>query len=241
MSAQDAVDNGFADEIADTGQPVTMSINKNRDIMIVNGIPMSVKGFMNIPDYIQVYEEVIATRQPDGIKDTQIGGEKHMTLEELMKQEPRLVDQIRKDAMQSAQTDVQQAVNNELNRLKSIDEIAGKIADKSLVEKAKYGEVKMSAADLALEVLKSQNDFGQTFLNNMESDIKGSGAEKIIPAPTLKRLHVPSVSSAASTDPLLSDISPSAVAAMVTETTLIGKSASATSISGTQLPITSQY
>lgn len=183
MSAQDAVDNGFADEIADTGQPVTMSINKNRDIMIVNGIPMSVKGFMNIPDYIQVYEEVIATRQPDGIKDTQIGGEKHMTLEELMKQEPRLVDQIRKDAMQSTQTDVQQAVNNELNRLKSIDEIAGKIADKSLVEKAKYGEVKMSAADLALEVLKSQNDFGQTFLNNMESDIKGSGAEKIIPAP----------------------------------------------------------
>ena len=74
MSAQDAVDNGFADEIADTGQPVTMSINKNRDIMIVNGIPMSVKGFMNIPDYIQVYEEVIAIRQPDGIKDTQIGG-----------------------------------------------------------------------------------------------------------------------------------------------------------------------
>lgn len=187
MSAQDAVDNGFADKIADTGQPVTMSINKNRDIMIVNGIPMSVKGFMNIPDYIQVYEDIIATKQPDAIKNKQIEGEKHMTLEELIKQEPGLVDQIRNDTIQSTQMDVQQAVNvavnDELSRLKSIDEIAGKIADKSLVERAKYGEAKMSAADLALEVLKSQNNLGQTFLDNMRSDIKDSGVEKIIPEP----------------------------------------------------------
>ncbi len=188
MSAQDAIENGFADEIVDMGQPVTMSINKNRDIMIVNGVPMSVKGFMNIPDYIQVYEEVIARKQPDVIKKAQTGGGKHMTLEELIKQEPELVDQIRNTAIQSTQTDMQQAisvaVNDELNRLKSIDEIAGKIVDKSLIEKAKYGEVKMSAADLALEALKSQKDFGQTFLDNMKEDIQNSGVIKIEPAPT---------------------------------------------------------
>ncbi len=188
MSAQDAVENGFADEIVDMGQPVTMSINKNRDIMIVNGVPMSVKGFMNIPDYIQVYEEVIAREQPDVIKKAQTGGGKHMTLEELIKQEPELVEQIRNTAIQSTQTDMQQAisvvVNDELNRLKSIDEIAGKIVDKSLIEKAKYGEVKMSAADLALEALKSQKDFGQTFLDNMKEDIQNSGVIKIEPAPT---------------------------------------------------------
>lgn len=187
MSAQDAVDNGFADGIADMGQPVTMSINKDRSIMIVNGIPMSVKGFMDIPDYIQVYEEVTAGKQPDVIENIQTGGEKHMTLEELMKQEPELVDQIRSDAIQSAQTNTQQAVDaavsNELNRLKSIDEIAGKIADKALVEKAKYGEMKMSAADLALEALKSQNDARQTFLNNMREDVRNSGSEEIAPAP----------------------------------------------------------
>ncbi len=187
MSAQDAVDNGFADEIADVGQPVTMSINKDRNIMIVNGIPMSVKGFMDIPDYIQVYEEVTAGKQPDVIKNIQTGGEKHMTLEELIEQEPELVGQIRDAAVQSAQTDTQQAVSaavsDELNRLKSIDEIAGKIADKTLVEKAKYGETKMSAADLALEALKSQNDAGQTFLNNMRDDLKNSGSGDIAPAP----------------------------------------------------------
>ncbi len=187
MSAQDAVDNGFADEIADVGQPVTMSINKDRNIMIVNGIPMSVKGFMDIPDYIQVYEEVTAGKQPDVIKNIQTGGEKHMTLEELIEQEPELVGQIRDAAVQSAQTDTQQAVSaavsDELNRLKSIDEIAGKIADKTLVEKAKYGETKMSAADLALEALKSQNDAGQTFLNNMRDELKNSGSGDIAPAP----------------------------------------------------------
>ncbi|MDE6053583.1 MAG: Clp protease ClpP [Lachnospiraceae bacterium] len=187
MSAQDAVDNGFADEITDMGQPVTMSINKDRSIMIVNGIPMSVKGFMDIPDYIQVCEEVTTGKQPDVIENIQTGGEKHMTLEELMKQDPELVDQIRNAAIQSVQTDTQQAVSaavtDELNRLKSIDEIAGKIADKALVEKAKYGEARMSAADLALEVLKSQNDIGQAFLNNMKEDIQNSGTKGIAPVP----------------------------------------------------------
>lgn len=187
MSAQDAVNNGFADEIADMGQPVTMSINKDRSIMVVNGIPMSVKGFMDIPDYIQVCEEITAGKHPDVIDNIQTGGEKHMTLDELMKQEPELVDQIRTTAIQSAQTDTQQAVkaavSDELNRLKSIDEIAGKIADKALVEKAKYGETKMSAADLALEALKLQNDAGQTFLDNMKEDVKNSRANEIAPAP----------------------------------------------------------
>lgn len=187
MSAQDAVDNGFADEIADMGRPVTMSINKARNILIVNGIPMSVKGFTDIPEYIQVCEEVTAGRQPDVIDNKQTGGENHMTLEELMKQEPELVDQIRNTAIQSAKTDTQQmvsaAVSDELNRLKSIDEIAGKIADKALVERAKYGEAKMSAADLALAALKSQNDAGQAFLDNMQADVKNSGAEAIEPTP----------------------------------------------------------
>ena len=104
-----------------------------------------------------------------------------------MKQEPELVDQIRNTAIQSAKTDTQQmvsaAVSDELNRLKSIDEIAGKIADKALVERAKYGEAKMSAADLALAALKSQNDAGQAFLDDMQADVKNSGAEAIEPTP----------------------------------------------------------
>ena len=48
---------------------------------------------------------------------------------------------------------------------------------------AKYGEMKLSAADLALEALKSQNDAGQTFLNNMKEDVRNSGSEEIVPAP----------------------------------------------------------
>ena len=187
MSAQDAVSNGFADEIINTGQTVTMSINKDRSIMFVNGIPMPVKGLADIPEYIQVYEEVTAGGHPDVIKNIQAGGKGSMTLEELEKQEPELVNQIKNTAIQSAQADIQQAVDtavaNELDRLKSIDEIAGKVADKTLVEKAKYGDVKMSAADLALEALKAQKEDGQAFLAGMREDVKNSGSDGIAPAP----------------------------------------------------------
>lgn len=187
MSAQDAIDNGFADEIVDT-EPVTMNISTDRNMLLVNGIPMSARGLKNIPDYIQVKEMITTGKSdPDVIENKPIGGERHMTLEELTKQEPELVSQIRNDAVQTAREDNEKAVNkavtDELERLKSIDEIAGKIADKSLIEKAKYGETKMSAAELALEALKAQKDDGKAFLDSMKEDMQASGAEGITPAP----------------------------------------------------------
>ena len=110
-----------------------------------------------------------------------------MTLEELMKSDPELVKQIQNDAAQAEQAKNQAAVDDavkaEVERLKSIDAIASKIADKELVEKAKYGEEKMSAGDLALEALKAQQDIGAQFLNNMQKDAGDSGAADVNSAP----------------------------------------------------------
>lgn len=188
MSAQEAIDNGFADEIVETDNKVTMSLNSSRSLLTVNGIPMSARGLFNLPDYIPVNKEITPGTEPDVINNKPTGGKEKMTLEELMKSDPELVAQIQNEAMASAQTNNQEAINNAVNaeveRLKAIDEIAGKIANKELVDKAKYGETKMSAGDLALEALKSQADVGAQFLKDVKDDVQNSGTNNVTPAPT---------------------------------------------------------
>lgn len=190
MSAQEAVDNGFADEIVETGEKVTMSLNSSKSLLTVNGVPMSARGLFNLPEGIPVNKKEVTTgnKKPDVInKNEPIGGKEKMTLEELMKSEPELVKQIQNEAIQNAQATNQAAIDSavsaEIDRLKAIDEIASKIADKALVDNAKYGETKMSAGDLALAALKAQQDAGAQFLNNMQQDANDSGATAVEPAP----------------------------------------------------------
>ena len=115
-----------------------------------------------------------------------------MTLEELKQQEPDLVKQIQDEATQTAQAHnqaaIDKALDDERQRLQAIDEIACKIGDQTLVDKAKYGEAKMSAAELALEALKAQKDAGAEFLNSLKEDARTSGTTGVQPAPTNSNL-----------------------------------------------------
>lgn len=190
MSAQEAVDNGFADEIVDNGEKVTMSLNSSKSLLTVNGVPMSARGLFNLPESIPVNKKEVTPgiKKPDVINQNKpTGGNEKMTLEELMKSDPELVKQIQNEAVQNAQAnnqaEIEKAVNAEISRIKAIDEIASKIANKELVDRAKYGETKMSAGDLALEALKAQQDAGAQFLQNMQQDAKDSGATGVEPAP----------------------------------------------------------
>lgn len=187
MSAQEAVDNGFADEILDNTEKVTMSLNVDKSIITVNGIPMSARGLANVPDYIPV-ENAVTTGKPDVINQNNDMGGTRMTYEELMKSEPELVDKIKQEAVNSVQVAANQkmideAVEKEVKRLQSIDEVADKIADKELINRAKYGAVKMSAGDLALEALKAQKDAGANFLNEVKKDADQSGVNDVMPQP----------------------------------------------------------
>ena len=193
MSAQDALEKGFADEIVDNGSSVTMSLNPARNVLTVNGVPMSVRG-LSLPTDIPVVENKVTTGKEPEVINNNIpeGGTNKMTLKELMEQEPDLVKQIQDEATQTAQANNQAAIDkalaDERQRLQAIDEIACKIGDQTLVDKAKYGEAKMSAADLALEALKAQEDAGASFLNSAKEDTKTSGAEGVQPAPTNSNL-----------------------------------------------------
>jgi len=190
MSAQDAIDNGFADEIVDTGESVTMSLNENRSLLTVNGIPMCARGLINMPGNIpinKVAAPVINKIEVTDKENIEEGELTKMTLEELMQAEPELVNQIKNDAIQSVQESnaaaINAAVSAEISRLQDIDAIANKIADKELVNRAKYGEVKMSAGDLALEALKAQEDAGAKFLNDASADNTDSNVAHVAPAP----------------------------------------------------------
>lgn len=70
-----------------------------------------------------------------------------------------------------------EAVKNERERLKAIDEIAQGIpAD--VLEKAKYTEP-VTAADLALAQMKANNKAGQKFMDDLEKDLETSGAAAV--------------------------------------------------------------
>lgn len=193
MSAQDAVDKGFADAIVDNGSSVTMSLNPTKNILTVNGVPMSARG-LSLPTDIPVIEnQVTPGKEPVVInKKIPTGGKEKMDLKELREKHPDLVTQIQNEATQTAQTENQAAIDKALaeerQRLQAIDEIASKIGDPKLVNDAKYGDAKMSAADLALAALKAQKDAGATFLNAAKEDAKESGVAGVEPAPTNSNL-----------------------------------------------------
>lgn len=194
MSAQDAIEKGFADVIVDTDNDnkVTMSLNTAKNVLTVNGVPMSARGLYGLPDSIQVINEVAPGEMPEVIDNiNNPEGGKTMDIKELNEKHPELVEQIRNEAIQSVQANatetqaeaINAAVQEEVERLKSIDAIADKIANKELVDKAKYGDVKMSAGDLALEALKASNSAGEAFLSNAKDDTHTSGVEKVCATP----------------------------------------------------------
>lgn len=187
MTSQEAVENGFADEIVETNKVVDMSLNENKSFLTVNGIAMPVRGLFNLPDYIQIRDKVTAGKKPDVIEKEKNGGMENMTADELKEKSPEVYEQIKAEAVQEEKNKqdeaVKQAVEKEIARMKEIDEIAGKIADKQLVEEAKYGDGKMSAGELALAALKKQKDVGNEFLTNSTKDVTASGVADVTATP----------------------------------------------------------
>ena len=112
-----------------------------------------------------------------------------MDLAELKEKHPELVQQIKDEAVQGAQaagTEAQiraEAVREERERLRQIAEIENQIADKGLVDAAKFGEKAMSAQELAFAAMKKQQAAGAQFLGAIMEDAANSGAAGVLPAP----------------------------------------------------------
>lgn len=110
-----------------------------------------------------------------------------MTLEEMRAQHPEVVAQIENDARSNAtanaETERQNAVTAERERLAAIDSIAASIPDQQLVHDAKYGENPCTAQELCFRVMQQSAAAGQQFLANFQADGAASGADGVGAAP----------------------------------------------------------
>lgn len=180
LTGQAAVDEGFADEVIE-GQ-VSMSMSTDKTLFYCNGIPMQAKNFGIFPEGVKI---VPATQKSTENKTKKDEGGTTMTLEELKNKHPELVNQIEEDAKKTVDTSTaaQNAVAEERQRIKDIESIEATIADKELVNNAKYGENPMSAKDLAFVAMQKQAQLGNTFLQEMRNDVNTSGVEDVSPTP----------------------------------------------------------
>lgn len=177
MTGEDIVSNGFADEVI-SGE-VSMSMAADKSLFLCNGIPLNVRSFASIPQNVEIFKAAPAEADK-GINNKEEGGHK-MTLEELMQQEPDLVNEIENRAKASVNTAeiTNAAVEAERQRIKEIEEIENSIADTELVNEAKFGEKPIDAKELAFMAMKKQNSLGNDFLAGSKNETRTSGAEGV--------------------------------------------------------------
>lgn len=174
MTGQQAIDQGFADNII-RGEEVEAKLSADKTVLLVAGIGHDIRGCKHIPSGIPIGSTAASVTASD--KNTEKEAT-HMTEKELREQFPDLAASIEAQAAASAKKDAAAA---ERARIRDIEAIASQIADKSMVDAAKYGETPMTAPQLALEAMKAQAALGAQFLGNLKADAEASNADKVQP------------------------------------------------------------
>lgn len=171
MDGKEAVENGFADKLMfdeDDESGADDVINRVRTCI-------NSASFKNIPEAYKPQNNIINTKGATEDMST------INTVDELVAKYPDLAAQLRQDAINSAQTSVTDAVNAERERIKAIDELAGKVSH-DLLNKAKY-ETFATAENVAMEAIKTgafvQGNIMNALVEDGEEtkDVKGLGNE----------------------------------------------------------------
>lgn len=198
MTGQEAIDEGFADEVVGEGESgsVDMSLSPNKSAIMINGIPVAARCFCSIPQNIPVMtEDEWATilnksktelpkpnMQPapqDDINNNTSGGIEHMeikNMDELRAAFPDLLAQAEAAAKS-------EGVEAERGRIKGIEEISNAIGDAKMVSDAKYGDAPINAEQLAFAAMKAQAAIGATVVEALNSDAQKSGTAGVTPTP----------------------------------------------------------
>ena len=184
MTGQEAVEYGLADEVITDDLDITMSLSHDKKHVFVNGVSLSTKGMRNIPAGIPVMpaNKVPNAEVSAGNKNTQEGSNdmEVKNMEDLKNAYPDLVEQVRADAFAQGEAHGAQA---ERERLQGIEAIEAAVADKALINEAKYGEQPMTAESLALKAMQAQAALGNNMVADMISDSKEPKVEDVIAAP----------------------------------------------------------
>lgn len=171
MTGEEILSNGFADEII-SGE-VKMSMAADKSLFLCNGIPFDPKKLWSMPTNV----EIITGAKPDIDNKIQKNeGGHEMTLEELKAQHPELVTAIEDAARETASAS---AVESERQRIREIEQIENSIADKELVNEAKFGEKPMDAKELAFMAMKKNAQIGAEYLDGMKNETEKSGANGV--------------------------------------------------------------
>lgn len=160
MTAIDAVDMGFADEL--DGGTVTAAMNGK--VLNIAGMAFDLSPFENLP------ANIIPVNMPSQATSKTEEDEPIMNLEELKAKFPDLYNEI-----------VNLGVTQERARMKALDDVqVGGFED--IVNKARY-ETGATAADVALQIVAAQKKMGTDFLQNRESDVTASNLSQVPAAP----------------------------------------------------------
>lgn len=194
MTGQEAVDNGWADEvITDNGNDgqFSMMLTPDKRAMMVNGMAVAARCFGKLPETIpQMSEEEWAklstpanSMQPApqaDINSTHNGGNdmEIKNIEQMRDAYPELVAQVETAARA-------EGVRAERERIQGIESIQSAIGDAELINSAKYGEKPMTAQEVAFAAMQKQAAIGATVLTNLHTDTQNSGAAGVegTPAP----------------------------------------------------------
>ncbi len=173
FSAEEAVEAGFCTAVMFEEVETEVA---NAGKVLVNSVEIDLEHFRTVPRGLLGCKSSF-NNITNAKKDKE---DKTMTLEELKKNHPDLVDAIRKEAAASAGADgAGEAVNAERARMKAIDECTLP-GFEDMANKAKY-ETPVSAEAFAMQIIAEQKKQGQAFLTNREEDVKDSGIENVTP------------------------------------------------------------
>lgn len=207
MVGQEAVDLGFADEVIEDKNEtpsIEMKLIDNNKTLVVNGVKFNAEDFGELPKTLNIqkpsqienalnmFKNCFANKK-DVTSDTtetslranvEKGKDNEMeikNIEDLQKAYPALVEEIQNKAVESKKEEI---INSERERIEAIEKIENAIADKALVNKAKFDKKEsMTASELALLNLQTQAKAGATYMDNLMKDNQNSGVNELKTAP----------------------------------------------------------
>ena len=188
MTGREALEKGFADELLENADSVSIAASADRRRLYVGGRAMHFTPGMTLPEGIPtvtpgafVPDQTYTTPPAAAGGDT---GGNSMTLEELRAKYPNEIAQA--EAAAAASADHSEAINAaiqaERQRIQEIDEVSS-LLDPVAVQDAKYGEHPSTAAELLLAEAKKAAKQGDKFLADLRNDAKASGVDGVPAAP----------------------------------------------------------
>lgn len=167
LTGQEAIDRGLADELIEEEEEDT---EENLFNSLIRKLSGSNPGALNCYAMPAAAPQVV-NKLPEKEEEVMAN-----TVEELRAQYPDLVAQIEDAAKEKARVE-------ERDRIKGLEEISGAVADKALMEEAKFGESPMTVEELSVMAMKQQSKLQASILKSLEEDAKNSGTGDIKASP----------------------------------------------------------